>query len=278
MPLTGDEASRVALVAPEAGVSIVTPMGVRSFRAMGGASMSTVGGFTDGEQTAIPGPNRPREVSFQADWVADGWDDDLRPVLEDLWRLNEQIPKLRRKPIVYCSYGGVEVIQEGWISKLDVEYLHGVHDVHSPVADELFRLLDINLLGEKSIRMFRADITIVRAQQRSFAVTGEKRQRETKYRRLAAGETFESVAMAEYGDPYRGITLRTINPRVAVDGERVGDTLKVFEPSHPTMKKPVGPRSPGYGDGWPDVVQARAEATLETRGKGLAALESELGL
>lgn len=137
-------------------------------------------------------------ISFTAKlWATDSTDttvDERLNRLEDLVKRNSD---LKRPPICAFAWGNVPSLLVNCI----VKSLGGI--TYDEVRDD------------GSLRGATLQIELVRYEEVEFEVTDPSTpERYTRVRRAKKGDTYESIALDEYGDPTLGILLRQLNPRV----------------------------------------------------------------
>lgn len=158
------------------------------------------------------------------------YDDDIRPAL-DRWRgLRDPDPRLGRHVRVRLEAPGATI--EGKVRSVDL------------------------LIGSAWVtglpRFFNVSFEVVEDGGGLEIETEAPTVRETTWITLGAIETYEHVAARLLGDPNKGPLIRFINPehadkegQVREQGseERLAVRIRVFEPEHPLMRRPVRPRS-----------------------------------
>ncbi len=251
--------ARWILASEEVGVSVRAPHEVRAVQENLNLQATTFGSLTDSEFSSMMMASQPRTIGCTAEWRARNNRDDIRPDSEKLKRLAKKDPKVGRHPLILFRWAHLNL--EGYVQSMTFEWVDGVFDA-PPFLPQGFVVR----------------LTVVAAQPRILE-RSSRFERFTKYRRLGSGETFDSVAWDEYGDPDIGNTLRRHNPQVALTGEVPGDVIRIFEPSNKIIREAdAEPQSPALGGDVHVLLQAMAEERLEIRGPGLAALEASLGL
>jgi|GEM_PF-2082832 hypothetical protein len=254
------QAGTWGLSSSEGDVKLRSPAEVTDVRITFQPNQTVERTISDLEGTVVPTTNGPTSVSMTATWNADHRGDDIADdVGQALSTMAMKDPKLKRRPVCQFDYGKAAI--ECWVTSCELSYPFGQ-----------FRIPPFNYRG------IRASITLMRAQSRAFEITGAPKVRQTSIRRLGEGDTFEFQAWIKYGDPYLAILVRRYNPEVALDGERQGDVIRLYERDHPAMTGSVAPISAPFVGDFAEVVQHRAEARLGWGGPGFAALEEELGL
>lgn len=138
-------------------------------------------------------------ISFSAKlWATDSTDvsvDERLNRLEDLVKRNSD---LKRPPICGFTWGNVPSLLVHCL----VRSLGGI--TYDEVRDD------------GSLRGVSLQIELARYEEVEFEVTDPSNpERYTRVRRAKKGDTYESIALDEYGDPTLGILLRQLNPRVA---------------------------------------------------------------
>mgnify|MGYP006908232912 CR=1 FL=1 len=259
MPVEGGtRAGRWLLESDEVETRVVSPLEARLVSVDYGPRSTEVGSLNDSEMSVVDLPAAPLPVSLQAEWRAEGPEDDISPFARDLQRLAKRNQSLRRQPIVDFAFGSVSL--RGIITALRIDYTDSIYDGPQP------RHL-----------AFVASLTIRRKRPRRLE-RSSRFQRETQIRILGAGEDFELLAVRTYGAPELGIVLRRENPQIDVNGEQEGDVVRVFERGHRKLRQSIEPESPALLGDSADLVQTLAETRESWRGPGLVALEEEMGL
>lgn len=208
-------------------------------------------------ETVTVGADRPtvqwvaggaRVVRFRSSLVSKHSLDDIGPQLDTLRLLDTKDPTLGRAPRIAFTWSDLEI--EGfarvtkrisgfwavteWPKRVDFEI--EIREAHE---------LDLDGSGDG---------------------TGE-----TQYVTLAAGESFEALALRYYGDPIRGDLIRRENPGIAA-GEVAGDRVKVLERTHKRAKGTVKPTAPPFltmrgSSPWAELVEdLAAERGVGVRG------------
>lgn len=245
------------LISDEIGLKVTAPYEIRQVAIDEGVRTTTFGGLTDASLNSAPVPNEPRALSVGCEFRAEHFGVDITPIHLDLVRMQNFDARLGRRPLVRLRWKHIEV--EGWLSAASVNFIDG------------------SFQGTGFPRAFTVAITVSQAGPRELERTS-RFNRETKQRRIGHGETFESLAQEEYGDPDDGILVRRYNPQVSLDGEQPGDVIRLLDSSHPKMRDTREPVSPALGGDVSVVLQRFAERRLGVSGPGFLALETELGL
>lgn len=181
------------------------------------------------------------EITFQARmWAHHNQDITVRQRLERLKLLVRRLadskdPKNSRKrttpprpPICSFWWGPKEVLK---LESCLIESLGGIN------YDE------IQHNGE--LRGVTMQLTLVRFEEVTLTTTDTALpDRETRIRRAAQGDTYESIAADEYGDPELGIPLRQLNPRepgMALADLSPLDPVHVFSEGY-LLRQPIQPQ------------------------------------
>jgi hypothetical protein len=182
-------------------------------------------------------------VTFDAKlWAQDNRDTSVEARLERLEALVKRQDDLKRPPVCHFAWGSV--------STLGVDCL--VRSIGGVVYDEIQD--DGTLLGVS------LSVTLERYEPPELKVTDPSvPEKFTRVRRARRGDTYEKIALAEYGDPLLGVLLRQRNPRIPGMGLadlRSGDGVHVFPEDH-LVTLPIEPqfhafqRGPGHeAAGW----------------------------
>lgn len=251
--------ARWVLASDELGLSVRAPHEVRSVSESLNPNTTSFGGVMDAEQSTMRTPSGARSIAVSAQWRARHSNDDIRPEAETLRTLTNINPQLGRAPLVTLQWSDLSVT--GWIDAISIDWVDGVFDT-PPYLPQAF--------------MVR--LSVVRAQARVMDRTN-RFERFTRYRRLGAGESLESVAWRTYRDPDMGNVLRRNNPTLAFTGEAPGDVVRIYEPASSIIRGgDPRPQSPALGGNVAAILQQFAEERLAHSGPGLVALEGELGL
>lgn len=246
------------LTAPELSKSILCPHETRQLTLNRKPSTRSRGGFNDGRPSTGPSVSGAEEISVSGQFAARYADEDLKQLQKLFIKMDTQITSLKRKPLITLEWNGLSIT--GFFGKLDFSFVDGVWP------------------STGNWRRMNVSFSVVEARLATFKPV-ISRPRETRYRWLADGETFEHVAAALYGTPLKGDLLRRINHQTPLTGEVAQTRIIVFEPDHPAIQQDIVPVSAVFqGDGYRSQIQ-EAAVDLETRSSiPLAQLREELGL
>lgn len=138
-------------------------------------------------------------VSFSAKlWARDSTDFSVEDRLERLEQLVRRQDDLKRPPVCAFSLGDVRSLQ--------IDCL--VRSIGGITYDEV--------RSDGSLRGVELQISLERYEVFDFEATDPATPETfTRIRRARAGDSYESVALDEYGDPELGVLVRQLNPRVA---------------------------------------------------------------
>lgn len=152
-------------------------------------------------------------VTFKARlWATDATDLTVEDRLERLEGLVKPAKDLGRPPLCAFSWG--------FLGTLDIECL--VKGLGGVTYDEV--------RDDGSLRGASLTVTLERYVAPELTVTDPSvPERFTRVRRARRGDTYEGIALDEYGDPSLGVLLRQLNPRVA--GMLLAD-LRAKDPVH----------------------------------------------
>jgi hypothetical protein len=178
------------------------------------------------------------EVSFRARlWATDSTD---MTVEERLFRIETLVRRnsdLKRPPICSFSWGVLGTLQMDCL----VRSIGGV--TYDEVRDD------------GTLRGASLQITLLRYEAPEWTVTDPSvPEKFTRIRRAKRGDTYESIALDEYGNPLLGVLLRQNNPRtpgMRLADLRRGDGVHVF-PEEYLYTLPIVPQfhafksGPGY--------------------------------
>lgn len=256
----GPVEARWLLMSEELGISVRAPHEVRAVQHNINLNMTTFGALSDDERSSMMMPSDPQTLSVTAEWRARDNEDDIRPDAKALITLATKDKKRRRHPLVSIKWAHLS-IDPGWVSSMVFDWVDGVFD-SPPFLPQAFVVR----------------LSVTRTRPRILERTS-RFERFTKFRTLGGGETFESVAWTEYGDPDLGNVLRRNNPTIPLTGEASGDVIRIYDRDNSIIREadPL-PQSPALGGDVRELLQRMAEERLQTRGLSLAQLEAELGL
>jgi len=192
------------------------------------------------------------EISFDARlWANDAGDFTVEQRLDRLEDLIRRNSDLERPPV--CTFGW------GDVASLVVDCL-----VRS-MSEGFDEVRDDGTLRGVSIR-----ISLARYEAVEFSPTDSSLpERMTRIRRARKGDTYERIALLEYGDPELGVLLRQLNPRLP------GMPLADLNPKDPVhvypedflLSKPIEPEfhafksGPGY-----EAAEERRREIFDARG------------
>lgn len=216
-----------------------------SFRETAQNTVAVAGGFLTFDPTTLPTGGSPGSWEIEQTYAAPDTGVDLKGILVRLRNLRQRHPALRRPPKLRLSYGGVD--ETVWLESFE----HAVPEGYWPGTD-----LPIKL---------QVRLRLVKARQHKLRAKPLV-PRETTYRVLGDGETFESVAAEVYGDANLGDLVRRINPEVLE--ESPGVRLKLLDRDHPKMRASLAPRAPCFVERRAELAQAMAKERLEWSGAG----------
>ena len=121
--------------------------------------------------------------------------------LERLWAKDD---RLYRPPVCRFIYGS-EVAFTCIVRSFAIEYMEARPDGRLRGA-----IVSLTLHGYQEIEI------------------GESQRLETYYRPIREGETYEEIALREYGDPSKGANLRMLQPSLSIELE-AGELIKLPE-------------------------------------------------
>jgi hypothetical protein len=152
-------------------------------------------------------------VTFRAKlWAADSTDLTVEDRLERLEGLVKRAADLGRPPVCAFSWG--------FLGTLTLDCL--VKSLGGVTYDEV--------RPDGSLRGASLTITLERYEAPELTITDPSvPEKFTRVRRARRGDTYESVALEEYGDALLGVLLRQLNPRVP--GMQLAD-LRARDPIH----------------------------------------------
>lgn len=191
-------------------------------------------------------------VTFQAKlWAKDSEDMTVEQRLVALENLVRRLSDLKRPPICAFSWGSV--------GTLNIECL--VKSIGGVTYDEVRE--------DGTLRGVSVDITLQRYEEVTLVSTDpSKPETYTRVRRAKKGDTYESIALWEFGDPELGVLLRQLNPRrpgMALADLFPNDKVHVF-PEEFLLTLPVEPEfhafksGPGY-----EAAEARRREMFDAR-------------
>lgn len=154
-------------------------------------------------------------------WAKDSTDNTVGEKLQRLEKLVVRNRDLGRPPVCAFYWGD----DPSLAADVLVQSLGGItyDEIMPPVKND--RGVPISLLRGVTLQ-----ITLRRFVEVDLKLTDpSEKERQTRIRRARKGDTYESIALDEYGDPSLGILLRQLNPRIP--GMDVSD-LTVLDPVH----------------------------------------------
>lgn len=235
-----------------AGITLEGDGPPESFRQVDVVNVVPASGFQVHEPVTMPISSEASSWDLTHLYVSDNRTQDLRIVERILRQYRTVQRELRRQPILRLQYGDLN--ERVWLVSLETEYPHGTW----PGSD-------IPIALRISARFTRANLRRLRERPR--------RPRETTYRVLRAGETFEDLALEYYGDPEMGVVLRRINPDLLE--EYPGARVKVLDRDHPKVRESTAPAGPAFMQRRSELVNAIVAAKAERGAPSWAALEAE---
>ena len=194
------------------------------------------------------------EVTFRARlWATDAEDFSVEDRLVALENLVRRSTELERPPI--CAFAW------GISATLTMDCL--VKSVGGVSYDEV--------RPDGSLRGVSLTITLIRYEEVSWEATDPSvPEHHTRIRRARRGDTYESIALDEYGDAQLGAILRQLNPRgdpgMPLADLRADDGVHVL-PEDFLRRQPMQPRFHAFrtGPGYEAAEQRRREI-IEERG------------
>jgi len=192
-------------------------------------------------------------ITFSARlWATDSTDFSVEDRLDALENLVKRQEDLDRPPVCTFAWG----------------------DVSSLVVDGLVKAIGRSTYDEirndGTLRGVSLQITLWRYEPLEFTVTDPALpERMTRIRRAKQADTYESIALDEYGNPLLGVLLRQLNPRIP--GMELAD-LKAKDPVHVypedyLVTLPVEPEFHGFrtGEGY-ETAEERRRELFDARG------------
>jgi len=176
------------------------------------------------------------EVTFKAKlWATDCMDTTVEERLARLEGLVRRNSDLKRPPICGFCWGSLGTLQ---MMDCLVKSIGGV------VYDEVRE--------DGSFRGASLQITLLRYEAPDWTVTDPTTpEKMTRIRRAKRGDTYESIARAEYGNALLGVLLRQLNPRtlgMPLATLRVGDGVHIY-PEEYLYAMAVQPQFHGFRSG-----------------------------
>jgi hypothetical protein len=175
------------------------------------------------------------EISFQAKlWATDSTDLSVEERLVRLESLVRRNSDLKRPPICSFAWGALATLQMDCL----VKSIGGV--TYDEVRDD------------GSFRGATLSITLLRFEEVQWTVTDPSvPEKFTRIRRAKSGDTYESLALDEYGNPLLGVLLRQLNPRrpgMPLADLRARDPVHVF-PEEYLLTLPIQPEFHAFRSG-----------------------------
>lgn len=175
------------------------------------------------------------EVSFKAKlWASDSTDLTVEERLLRLENLVRRNADLKRPPVCTFAWGGLETLQMDCL----VKSIGGV--VYDEIRDD----------GQ--LRGASLQITLMRYEAPDWTVTDPTTpEKFTRVRAARRGDTYESIARDEYGDPLLGVLLRQLNPRkpgMPLADLRPKDGVHVYPEEH-LYTLPIQPQFHAFRSG-----------------------------
>ena len=213
--------------------------------------VATGGGFLTDKPSTTPTSSQPAGWAFESEFVSAHSDDNLIDLDAALQRFADRAESGRNFRKARLVYPGAGVDAICWLTSYE-----GVYGPSWPVSGLPTRLL--------------VRLSFVLATEHAFTAQS-LRPRETTWRTLNPGETFELIAGEQYGDPGLSVLLRRINPTVLL--ETPGERIKLLDRDHPRMRESAAPRCPAFVERFADTVNAIARARAgRSAGKAWTAL------
>lgn len=194
------------------------------------------------------------EISFQAKlWATDSTDLTVEERLARLETLVRRNSDLKRPPVCSFAWGSLATLQMDCL----VKSIGGVS--YDEVRDD------------GSFRGATLSITLMRFEEVQWKVTDPSvPEKFTRIRRAKRGDTYESLAQDEYGNPLLGVLLRQLNPRVPgmlLADLQPRDPVHVF-PEEYLLTLPVEPQFHAFRSGsGNEKAEAVRRALFDLRGK-----------
>jgi hypothetical protein len=186
-------------------------------------------------------------VTFAAKlWAKDSEDQTVEQRLVALENLVRRLSDLKRPPICAFSWGAVGTLQ--------MECL--VKSIGGVTYDEVRE--------DGTLRGVSLSITLQRYEEVTLVSTDpSKPETFTRVRRAKKGDTYESIALWEHGDPELGILLRQLNPRrpgMSLADLAPNDKVHVF-PEEYLLTLPIEPEFHAFksGAGYEAAEERRRE-------------------
>lgn len=223
-----------------------------SFRVVRTTNIVTSSGFQVFEPATTPVSREPDAWDIVHLYAAEDRTQDLRIVERVLVAYQSVARELRRQPLLRLRYADTN--ERVWLASVETDYPHG-----------MFSGSDVPVALRVSMRLVRANIRSLRERP--------KRPRETTYRVLRAGETFEDVALEFYGDPEMGVALRRINADILE--EYPGARIKILDRDHPRVQESTAPSAPCFIERRAELVNAAVARKASRGSPSWDALEAE---
>ena len=192
-------------------------------------------------------------ITFSAKlWATDSEDftvDDRLERLEDLVKRNTD---LKRPPVCAFSLGDVPSLAVDCL----VKTIGGI--TYDEVRDD------------GTLRGVTLQLQLARYEEVEFEITDPSTPETfTRIRRAKKGDTYESIALDEYGDPTLGVLLRQLNPRIPgmdLADLRAKDPIHIF-PEDYLVTLAIEPEFHAFktGDGY-EAAEARRREIFDDRG------------
>jgi len=183
-------------------------------------------------------------ISFNALLFARHFLDDLNERFYAMMALTERDDDLKRPPVCFFEAGPISM-------QCVVNSVGGVK-VSEVRNDGTFRSIEFAVSLTEYIPFSIEGI------QESRPGTPEQ---STLYRKAKQGDTFESVAKDVYGDPLKGIHIRSVNTFKVGEELEAGEELKLLPATHSQIAKAVAPVSAQISGGASPIKKL-----FETRG------------
>lgn len=221
-----------------------------SFTEAGQNTITTSSGWQTFRPSTAPANGAPPAWDLEQTYVATDRTVDLGDVLTRLRTMRDRNKTLRRPPKMRLTYG--QFCEEVWLETYD----HAVPEGYWP---ETTRPIVLKV----RLRLVKVETHALR--------TKPLFPKETSWRVLGEGQTFEDVALDAFRDPEIGLLLRRINPEVLE--ESPGTKIKILQRDHDKMQDALSPKAPCFVQDFATTVQAIALERLDLTGADWAALE-----
>lgn len=220
------------------------------FEAADAVSVVTSGGWLTFDPSTTPTTKEAPGWNLEQTWVAPDRTVDLKPLCVALELLTRRHVDLGRPPKMRLRY--LHVDEDVWVNTCTWTTPHATFPgTSNPIA-------------------VKASLQLVRAHEHTLT-EAPLFPRETSWRTLGAGETFEDVALEKYGDPAYGVLLRRINPELLE--EYPGAKVKLLELDHPDMQGSLDPIAPCFLEDRADILQEMGLTLSERPSVGWGVLE-----